>query len=68
MEERNRVQTVLSSHGIESQFKTENPSARVTALSSRRGHVGSLGVDPDAAYEYKIYVHSKNYEQAKSLL
>lgn len=63
MEEQARIRGLLASHGIEYQIRTENLSARAS-----RGRAGSFGIDPDAAYEYKIYVHRKDYQRAKALL
>lgn len=55
------IRDILASHGIEYQVKT-------TSLARRRGQTGSLGLDLAYAYEYKIYVHQKDYAQASRLL
>ena len=35
---------------------------------NRRGKRGSFGINMDAAYEYIIYVHKKDYDQASFCL
>ena len=37
-------------------------------FGSARGRVGSFGINQDYSYEYKIYVHKKDFEQAAYLL
>ena len=68
MEEQNRVCSILAANGIDYQVKTVNPSARSYVGGSGRGRTGSFGIDYDAAYQYYIYVHSKDYERAKHLI
>ena len=68
LDEQVRVRNLLSIHNIEYRVTTENPSARATSAGTRRGRAGGLGVNSDAAYEYKIYVHRKDYQRAKALL
>ena len=61
MDRQAEVRAVLSANGIDYQVKTIN-------RPNQRGHRGSLGIDSDYAYEYKIYAHQKDYEQAKHLI
>ena len=37
-------------------------------LSASRGRSGSFGVDPNYSYEYHIYVHKNDYENALRLI
>ena len=37
-------------------------------IEYRRAQTGSFGINPDYSYEYKIYVHKKDYEKAAQLL
>ena len=55
------IRTILSANGIDYQIKTIN-------LPNQRGHRSSLGIHSDCSYEYKIYVHKKDYEAAKQLV
>ena len=68
MEEQNRVRDILAANGIDYRVKTVNPSARSYIGGSGRGRSGSFGIDQNAAYQYYIYVHSKDYERAKHLI
>ena len=68
MEEQNRVRDILAANGIDYRIKTVNPSARSYIGGSGRGRSGSFGINNDAAYQYYIYVHSKDYERAKHLI
>ena len=68
MEEQNRVCGILAANGIDYQVKTVNPSARSYIGGSGRGRSGSFGIDYDAAYQYSICVHSKDYERATHLI
>lgn len=68
MDEQARARDILSANGIDYQVKTVNPSARSYIGSSSRGRSGSFGINHDAAYQYYIYVHSKDYERAKHLI
>jgi len=68
MEEQNRVRDILSQNHIDYRVKTVNPSARATIGSSGRGRMGSFGVNMDCAYQYYIYVHTKDYARAQSLI
>ena len=68
MEEQNRVCSILAVNGIDYRIKTVNPSARSYIGGSGRGRSGSFGINNDAAYQYYIYVHSKDYERAKHLI
>lgn len=51
------VRAILSANGIDYQIKTIN-------LPNQWGHRGSLGIHSDCTYEYKIYVHKRDYEKA----
>ena len=64
MGEQIRVREILASHDIDYQIKTVSPYS----CGGGRGHSASFGIDSNAAYQYYIYVHSKNYAQAKHLI
>ena len=66
--EQSRVREVLAANGIDYRIKTVNPSARAHIGGSGRGRTGSFGIHQDAAYQYSIYVHSRDYERAKHLI
>ena len=68
MEEQSRVCSRLAANGVDYQVKTVNPSARSYIGGSGRGRSGSFGIDHDAAYQYYIYVRSKDYERAAQLI
>ena len=68
MEEQNRVREILSRNHIDYRIKTVNPSARATFADSGRSRTGSFGVNMDCAYQYYIYVHTKDYARAQALI
>jgi len=61
------VRDILVANGIDYTVKVtnlENP----TAIGNSRARVGSSGINQNLAYEYKIYVHKKNYNNALRLM
>ncbi len=67
MERQAEVRAILSTNGIDYQVKTTNLQNQQT-LDSRKAHAGSSGIFSDHSYEYKIYVHKRDYEKAKYLI
>ena len=63
MNERVRICQILSANNIDYQLKTTNPTASMGA-----GRHSSFGINTDYAYEYKIYVHKKDYDYALHLI
>ena len=61
------VRNILSQNGIDYTVKTTNLQT-APIFGNRRAHPGSFGINPDYSYEYKIYVHKKDYEKAVSLI
>ncbi|MGM9660107.1 MAG: hypothetical protein ACI3WQ_05875 [Faecousia sp.] len=59
------IRSILSSHGIESMVKIVDFHG-----SSRYGHnaAGTIGLNRSYLYAYKIYVRSKDYEEAEYLI
>ena len=54
-----KIRGILAAKGIDYAVKVKNLQG---AYSRARG--GSFGVNQEAAYEYKIYVHKKDYDKA----
>lgn len=61
------VRELLSKNGIHYSITTINLQSP-TASAYGRGHTGSFGISPEHSYEYKIYVHKKDYDRAKYLI
>lgn len=61
------VRSILSQNGIDYTVKTTNLQT-VPLFGSTRGRTGSCGINPDYSYEYKIYVHKKDFEKAAFLI
>jgi len=61
MEERFEICNLLESNGIPTATRTNS----MTNLGRSRG---IPGIDTNYAYEYRIYVHRKNYKAATSML
>ena len=65
MNERVRVCDILSANNIDYRLKTTNTTA--STMGGRRGG-NTFGINMDYAYEYKIYVHKKDYDRAIHLI
>ena len=61
------VRDILSANGINYTVKVTNRQS-ASAFSSSRQNAGNFGTDPAYAYEYKIYVHTKDYDKALRLI
>lgn len=58
---------ILAANGIDYYVKTKDLQGGGMAFSSRN-RTGSLGINWDYAYEYRIYVHKNDYERARHLI
>lgn len=67
MDRQAKIRVILSANGIDYQIKTTNLQ-NAPIVGARRARTGSLGINTDYSYEYKIYVHKKDYEKAKYLI
>ena len=67
MKRQSEVRDILSQHGIDYTVKTTNLQA-AAVVGSQRGRTGNFGINQDYSYEYKIYVHKKDFERAVSLI
>ena len=61
------IREILAAGNIPCVTKTTN-IMNAQAFGSHRGHQGSLGINQDYAYEYRIYVHKKDYDKAVNLI
>ena len=61
------VRDILSANGIDYTVKVTNLQ-NASPMYSSRGRVGSFGINQNYSYEYKIYVHKKDYDSALSLI
>lgn len=60
MKEQAEIRDVLRSKGFDYHVRVVS--------RNRRGKTGSFGINMDTAYEYIIYVHKKDYDQASFCL
>ena len=67
MKRQSEVREILTAHGIEYKVQTTNRESP-TAFERQRVHSGSLGIDQNQVYEYKIYVNKKDYDAAIGLI
>ena len=63
----NHIRDILSANGIKYAVKVTNRQ-NAAILGSSRARTGSFGVNTDMSYEYKIYVHKKDYDNAMRLI
>ncbi len=61
------VRDLLAANGIAYKVKVTNLQS-AAILDSSRARTGSFGMNQTVSYEYKIYVHRKDYENAKHLI
>lgn len=57
------IRDILSANGIKYVVKVINRQS-TAILGSNRARVGSFGINSNLSYEYKIYVHKKDYDNA----
>ena len=67
MKRQSEVRDILSRNGIDYTVKTTNLQA-APVVGSQRGRTGNSGINQDYSYEYKIYVHKKDFERAMFLI
>jgi len=66
MDTQHKVRNILTQHNIPYKIKVLNPGGPLGQNETRRG--GTLGINLDYAYEYKIYVRKSDYEEALHLI
>ncbi len=67
MSRQSNVRDILSANGIDYIIKVTNLQS-ASAVGNMRGRFGSFGINQDYSYEYKIYVHRKDYDYALKLI
>lgn len=67
MNRQSEVRAILSGNRIDYTVKVTNLQS-ASVVGSTRGRVGSFGVNQKCSYEYKIYVHKKDYDTALKLI
>jgi hypothetical protein len=63
----NDVRDILSANGIDYVVKV-NGGQNSMALGASRARDGSFSMNSNLAYEYKIYVHKKDYDYSASII
>ena len=67
MKRQSDIRNILANNHINYVIKTTNlQNAPVTGAN--RGRTGSFGINQNYSYEYKIFVHKKDYDKAKLLI
>ncbi len=67
MSRQSNVRDILSTNGIDYIIKVINLQS-ASAVGSMRARVGNFGINQDYSYEYRIYVHRKDYDYALKLI
>ncbi len=67
MARQSEVRNILADNGIKYSLKVVNLQGAYV-VGSRRSRVGSYGVNQKFSYEYKFYVHKRDYENALHLI
>lgn len=68
MQKQSEVRTVLENNKIAHKVAVKNITTPSPFSSGSRARTGSLGIDLNSSYEYKIYVKKADYEKAAYLL
>ena len=61
------VRDILSANGVKYTVKVTNRQ-NAPVVSSSRARTGSFGINTNLSYEYKIYVHKNDYDNAMRLI
>ena len=67
MKRQSDIRNILANNHINYVIKTTNLQNAPVA-GANRGRTGSFGINQDYSYEYKIFVHKKDYGKAKLLI
>lgn len=67
MKEQGDVRMLLSQNKIPYKIVTRSRGGH-SLRAGARAHQGSLGLNADLMYEYKIYVHKDDYEKALAII
>ena len=67
MNQQSNVRNILSANGVDYTTKVTNLQSP-SVFENKRGRYGSFGINQNYSYEYKIYVHKKDYDYALSLI
>ena len=62
-----KVRDVLATNNIDYSIKTKNLQASPWYANSR-SRTGSLGINSDYSYEYKIFIRAEDYDIAQVLI
>lgn len=67
MKHQGNVRDILATNGINYTVKVTNRQ-NAAIMGSSRARVGSFGMSSNLAYEYKIFVHKNDYDNAMGLI
>lgn len=68
MKEQAEIRDKLSQNNVEYSVRVINRMSPSSFASGIRSRAGSFGQNMDLNYEYIIYVHKKDYEEAKYVI
>lgn len=68
MKRQAEVRDILQGAGMDYVIRTKNRTASAFARGGTRAYTGSFGRDQMMDYEYHIYVHKDDYEEAMHLI
>jgi len=68
MKRQAEIRNILSINKIDYMIKTQNPQTTNFLGTTQRGRTGSFGIKTECSYQYKIYVHQKDFERAAYLI
>ena len=67
MKQQADARSILAQNGIDYTVWARSPHTASLGRTSR-AYIGTLGMDMSHYYEYKIYVHKKDYDRAVGLI
>ena len=65
---KNNIEYIINTVNLEAAPIFGNRRAQIGSFGINPDYSGSFGINPDYSYEYKIYVHKKDYEKAAQLI
>lgn len=68
MKEQGETRMLLSQNKIPYKIVTKNRGDLHSFRGGSRTYTGTLGMDSDLLYEYRIYVHKDDFEKAKAVI
>lgn len=68
MKEFNRIRDMLDLHHIHYTYHVNNRLGQWAGEGTIRGRTGNIGMKSEETYQYELFVHRREWENAKELI